>query len=336
MVEITNKSPLTDRLGRVHTSLRISVTDRCNIRCFYCMPNENVRFRPRDELLTFEEIMRFVSVVSQMGVRRLRLTGGEPLVRAELPRLVEMLASLPGIDDLALTTNGILLTEQAAALRRAGLERLNISLDTLREDVFQQISRREGLDRVLAGIAAAQDAGFERIRLNAVAIHGSTEDEIVPLARFARDRGLELRFIEYMPLDAEQHWQSSDVLDGETIRHTLEAEFGPLVPVGRSHPSQPASDFAYADGHGRIGLIQPISQPFCEACDRLRLTAEGQVRNCLFSTAEWDARAILRSGGSDDELADLVRDCVLAKAPAHGIGTAEFVRPDRAMYQIGG
>jgi cyclic pyranopterin phosphate synthase len=336
MAEITNKSPLVDRLGRTHTSLRISVTDRCNIRCFYCMPNENVRFRPRDELLTFEEITRFVRVVSQMGVHRLRLTGGEPLVRAELPRLVEMLAGLPDIDDIALTTNGILLTEQAEALRAAGLERLNISLDTLREDVFQKISRREGLDRVLAGIAAARDAGFEKIRLNAVAIHGLTEDEIIPLARFARQRGLELRFIEYMPLDAEQHWQSTDVLDGETIRRTLEAEFGPLVPASRPHPSQPASDFQYADGRGRIGLIQPVSQPFCQACDRLRLTAEGQVRNCLFSTTEWDARAILRSEGSDDELADLVRDCILAKAPAHGINTAEFIRPERAMYQIGG
>jgi cyclic pyranopterin phosphate synthase len=271
-----------------------------------------------------------------MGVHRLRLTGGEPLVRAELPRLVEMLAGLPDIDDIALTTNGILLTEQAEALRAAGLERLNISLDTLREDVFQKISRREGLDRVLAGIAAARDAGFEKIRLNAVAIHGLTEDEIIPLARFARQRGLELRFIEYMPLDAEQHWQSTDVLDGETIRRTLEAEFGPLVPASRPHPSQPASDFQYADGRGRIGLIQPVSQPFCQACDRLRLTAEGQVRNCLFSTTEWDARAILRSEGSDDELADLVRDCILAKAPAHGINTAEFIRPERAMYQIGG
>jgi cyclic pyranopterin phosphate synthase len=243
---------------------------------------------------------------------------------------------LPSIDDIALTTNGILLVEQAAELRRAGLQRLNISLDTLREDVFQQISRREGLDRVLAGIAAAQDAGFERIRLNAVAIHGLTEDEIVPLARFARERGLELRFIEYMPLDAEQQWQSSDVLDGETIRRLLEAEFGPLLPVGRPLPSQPASDFEYSDGGGRIGLIQPVSQPFCGACDRLRLTAEGHVRNGLFSTAEWDARALLRGGGSDDQLAQLVHDCILAKAPAHGIGTSDFVRPERAMYQIGG
>jgi cyclic pyranopterin phosphate synthase len=301
------------------------------------MPNENVRFRPRDEILTFEEIVRFVRVVAQMGVHRLRLTGGEPLVRAGVSRLVHMLADVPGITDLALTTNGILLTPHLAAeLRAAGLARLNISLDTLREETFQKISRREGLDRVLAGIAAAQDAGFKKIRLNAVAIQGLTEDEIIPLARFARDRGLELRFIEYMPLDAEQHWQSSDVLDGDAIRNTLEVEFGPLVPVGRPHPSQPASDFEYADHRGRVGLINPVSQPFCDACDRLRLTAEGQVRNCLFSSAEWDARALLRSDATDDEIADLVRDCIRHKAPAHGINTIDFVRPERAMYQIGG
>src|SRR5262245_16058644 len=254
---ISNTSPLLDRLGRVHTSLRISVTDRCNIRCFYCMPNENVQFLPRREILSFEEITRFVRVVSQLGVRRLRLTGGEPLVRADLHRLVAQLSSLPFVEDLALTTNGILLAEQAAQLRDAGLERLNISLDTLSEDTFQKISRRTGLDRVLAGIAAAQDAVFEKIRLNAIAIPGLTETEIVPLARFARDRGLELRFIEYMPLDAEHHWQSSDVLDGDAIRGILEAEFGTLLPVERPHSSQPATDFVYADGVGRIGLIRP-------------------------------------------------------------------------------
>ena len=336
MLTITDPSPLVDRLGRVHRSLRVSVTDRCNIRCFYCMPNESVRFKPRHDILSFEEIARFVGVVAQMGVRRLRLTGGEPLVRADLPRLVAQLAQLPDVEDLALTTNGILLAEQAAALRRAGLRRVNVSLDTLSEKKFQQISRRPGLDRVLAGIAAAQEAGFESVRLNAIAIRSLTDAEIVPLARFARERGLELRFIEYMPLDAEQHWQASDVLDGATIRRTLEAEFGPLLPVAPPHPSQPATDFVYADGGGRIGLIQPISQPFCGDCDRLRLTAEGQVRNCLFSTKEWDARKLLRGGGSDDEIADLVRDCVWAKAPAHGIGSDEFVRPERAMYQIGG
>jgi GTP 3',8-cyclase len=332
---ISNTAPLTDRLGRVHRSLRISVTDRCNIRCFYCMPHENIRFKPRHEILSFEEIVRFVRIVSQMGVRRLRLTGGEPLVRSDMPDLIEQLASLPNVDDLALTTNGILLAEQAEPLRRAGLRRVNISLDTLSEEVFQKITRREGLDRVLAGIEAAVRAGFESIRLNAIAICGLTETEIVPLARFARQRGLELRFIEYMPLDAEQHWQAADVLDGDTIRRILEVEFGPLLPVDPPHPSQPAVDFAYVDG-GRIGLIHPVSQPFCENCDRLRLTAEGQVRNCLFSTAEWDARALLRGGGSDEEIAQLVRDCVWAKAPAHGIGSDDFVRPERAMYQIGG
>jgi cyclic pyranopterin phosphate synthase len=335
--KISNTAPLVDTHGRTHTSLRISVTDRCNIRCFYCMPNENVRFRPRDEILTFEEIESFVRVVSQMGVHRLRLTGGEPLVRTGLPRLVKMLAAMPGIDDLALTTNGILLTPQIAAeLRSAGLQRLNISLDTLNEETFQKISRREGLDRVLAGIAAAQDAGFQKTRLNAVAIQGLTEDEVIPLARFARDRSLELRFIEYMPLDAEQHWQSTDVLDGDEIRRILESEFGPLIPIKRPHPSQPATDFEYSDGRGRIGLINPVSQPFCSACDRLRLTAEGQVRNCLFSNADWDARALLRSNAIDDDIADLVRDCIRNKAPAHGINTIDFVRPERAMYQIGG
>src|SRR5882757_1010894 len=288
MTNITDKSPLVDQLGRAHHSLRISVTDRCNIRCFYCMPNENVRFKPRDEILSFEEIVRFVRVVLQMGVRRLRLTGGEPLVRSDVPQLVEQLAALPNIEDLALTTNGILLAEQAESLRRAGLRRLNISLDTLTEEVFQKITRREGLDRVLSGIEAAIRAGFESIRLNAIAIRGLTEAEIVPLARFARERGLVLRFIEYMPLDAEQHWQAADVLNGDTIRRIVEAEFGPLSPVAPPHPSQPAVDFTYADG-GRLGLIHPVSQPFCENCDRLRLTAEGQVRNCLFSTVEWDA-----------------------------------------------
>jgi cyclic pyranopterin phosphate synthase len=337
MASISNNSPLRDTFGRTHTSLRISVTDRCNIRCFYCMPNENVRFRPREEILTFEEITRFVRVVAQMGVHRLRLTGGEPLVRTDLPRLVQMLANIPNIDDIALTTNGILLTPHLAAeLRSAGLNRLNISLDTLSEETFQKISRREGLDRVLAGIAAAQDVGFDQIRLNAIAIQGLTETEIIPLARFARDRGLELRFIEYMPLDAEQHWQKELVLDGAAIRRTLEQEFGPLIPVPRPHSSQPATDFEYADGRGRIGLINPVSQPFCEACDRLRLTAEGQVRNCLFSTAEWDARELLRSSATDDTIANLVRDCIHQKAAAHGINTVDFVRPERAMYQIGG
>jgi GTP 3',8-cyclase len=328
--------PLVDSFGRVHTSLRISVTDRCNIRCFYCMPLEDVRFLPRAEILSFEEITRFARVAAGMGVRKLRLTGGEPLVRAELPALIASLAAIDGIDDLALTTNGILLAEHAAALREAGLRRVNISLDTLSEATFQRISRREGLDRVLDGIAAAQRAGFESIRLNAVAIRGITENEIVPLAGFARERGLELRFIEYMPLDAEGQWDNQQVLPGEKIREVLETKFGPLAPATRDDPSQPAVDFEFADGSGRIGFINPVTQPFCGDCNRLRLTAEGQIRNCLFSTVEWDARALLRSGGTDEELEQLLRDCVAAKKPGHGIDSPDFLRPQRAMYQIGG
>src|SRR3972149_1030097 len=230
MATITDLSPLTDALGRTHYSLRLSVTDRCNIRCFYCMPYENVQFKPRHELLTFEEIARFVGVVAQLGVRRLRLTGGGPLVGADLWQLVKLLAGIPGVDDLALTTNGILLAEQADALRRAGLQRINVSLDTLSEETFQRIARRAGLDRVLAGIDAAQGAGFTSIRLNAIAIRGLTEIDIVPLARFARERDLELRFIEYMPLDGDQNWQPADVLDGAAIRRMLGGEVGPAVP----------------------------------------------------------------------------------------------------------
>ena len=338
--DATSMPPLVDSFGRRHTSLRISVTDRCNIRCFYCMPAEGVVFRPRAELLTFEEIERFVRALVPLGVDRLRLTGGEPLVRADLPRLVEKLAAIPGVRDLALTTNGMLLDEQAAALKSAGLRRVNISLDTLREEVFERITRRQGLDRVLAGIAAAQDAGLEEIRLNAVAIRGLTEEEIIPLAEFARERGLELRFIEFMPLDAEHHWSNDQLLTGADIRRTVEDRWGPLIPAPRSNPSQPAVDYLFSDGQfdgrGSIGFINPVSEPFCGDCNRLRLTAEGQVRNCLFSAVEWDARRVLRQGGSDDDLRALVRESVAAKAAAHGIGQSDFHQPERAMYQIGG
>jgi cyclic pyranopterin phosphate synthase len=328
--------PLIDSLGRVHTNLRISVTDRCNIRCFYCMPDENVRFLPRRDILSFEEMERFVRVVAAMGVNKLRLTGGEPLVRSDLPRLVERLAAIPGIYDIALTTNAILLAEQAPALKDAGLSRINISLDALTEDTFRRIARRDGLDRVLAGIQAAKAVGFEKIRLNAVAIKGITEPEIVPLTNFAREHSMEMRFIEFMPLDAENNWQHDQVLSGEEIRRLIEEAIGPLEPAERPDPSQPATDFVFTDGSGSIGFINPVTQPFCHDCNRLRLTAEGKVRNCLFSTVEWDARVIMRSGGTDVELAELIRDCVRAKKPGHGIDSADFHKPERAMYQIGG
>lgn len=327
--------PLVDSLGRRHNSLRISVTDRCNIRCFYCMP-EQVQFLPRAELLTFEEIVQFVRVAASLGVNKLRVTGGEPLVRAHLSELIRQLAGIPEIDDIALTTNGMLLAEQAADLKQAGLQRLNISLDGLREETFQRIARREGLQRVLEGIQVAQQLGFEKIRLNAVAIAGITEEEIVPLGEFARQQQLELRFIEFMPLDADGNWQQDQVLSGAAIRRCLEQAFGALVPAARKDASQPAVDYEFADGGGRIGFISPVTQPFCADCNRLRITAEGKVRNCLFSTTEWDARQVIRRGGEDHELEALLRDCIAAKKPGHGIASDEFVRPQRAMYEIGG
>jgi GTP 3',8-cyclase len=320
----------------VHTNLRISVTDRCNIRCFYCMPIENVRFKPRNEILSFEEIESFTRVMARLGINKVRLTGGEPLVRADLHLLVEKLVAIPGIHDVAMTTNGILLAEQAAALKAAGLHRLNISLDAMSEAAFQKISRREGLHRVFDGIFAAQREGFERIRLNAVAIQGITEAEVVPLVEFARRHDLELRFIEFMPLDAEGKWQSDQVLSGKTIRRMLEEAILPLVPVDRTDMSQPAMDYEFVDGRGRIGFINPVTEPFCGDCNRLRITADGKLRNCLFSTTEWDARALLRTGASDEEMVQLVRDCIAAKKPGHGIDSPQFIKPERAMYQIGG
>jgi GTP 3',8-cyclase len=328
--------PIIDTFGRVHSDLRISVTDRCNIRCFYCMPDENVRFKPRNELLTFEEIERFVRVAARLGVTKLRLTGGEPLVRRDLARLIGRLVSIQGINDIALTTNGILLAEQAQELKDAGLMRLNISLDALDAEVFRKIARREGYERVLEGIEAAQRIGFSKIKLNAVAIRGLTEEQIVPLGRFARERGLEIRFIEFMPLDAEGNWRNEQVLSGDEILRRLAEELGPLEPVPRSNASQPAVDYRFVDGGGLVGFINPVTHSFCGDCNRLRLTAEGQVRNCLFSLEEWDARALLRGGGTDERIAQLILDSVEAKRAGHGINSDEFVRPTRAMFQIGG
>ncbi len=328
-------APLVDRFGRVHTNLRVSVTDRCNIRCFYCMPNEEVQFLPRAAILRFEEIVGFVRALIPAGVRKVRLTGGEPLVRSDLPTLVAQLHDLDGLEDLALTTNGILLADQAERLRTAGLKRINISLDSLQEEVFQKISRRSGLHKVLEGIAAAQEAGFERIRLNAVAIRDLTEEDIVPLVRFAAERGMEMRFIEFMPLDAEGRWDESKVLSGDEIRRIITEEIGPLAPLSRGDPSQPAIDYRLLGG-GVVGFINPVTHPFCGDCNRLRLTAEGQVRNCLFSTEEWDARSLLRAGSTDAEIVALVRNCLAAKKAGHGVDGDGFAPSARAMYQIGG
>ena len=326
---------LVDGFGRLHTDLRISVTDRCNLRCTYCMPLD-AAFRPREELLDDEEIARVVTVAAGLGVRSLRITGGEPLVRRDLAALVRLLVAVPGIEEVAITTNGLLLAEQAADLRAAGLHRLNVSLDALSADSFAAIARRPGLEAVLAGLAAARAAGFPSIRVNAVSVRGLTEREIVPLAEFCRREGFHLRFIEFMPLDAESAWSAGQVLSGAEVRGILARRFGPLDPLPRADDGQPAIDHAYRDGGGVVGFIDPVSAPFCERCDRLRLTADGQLRNCLFSTTEWDAKRVLRGGGGAEEIARLLRECVAAKRAAHGIGTPGFTRPARAMYEIGG
>ncbi len=297
---------------------------------------EDVQFLPSSEILSFEEIERTVGLMVEMGINRVRLTGGEPLVRRELWRLIESLKSIDGLDDIAMTTNGILLEKHAADLKRAGLDRLNISLDTLDREQFKNLTRRDELDRTLAGIAAAKEAGFSDTRINAVAIAGMTESEIVPLAKFCRENSLELRFIEFMPLDGDQNWQSGNVLQGEDLRRIVEAEICELRPALRTYDAQPATDFEYVDGLGSIGFINPVSKPFCGSCDRLRITAEGKLRNCLFSTVEWDLRNAIRSGKTDDELDSLIRECVKAKKAGHGIDSSEFERPERAMYQIGG
>jgi cyclic pyranopterin phosphate synthase len=326
--------PLLDSFGRIHNNLRISVTDRCNIRCVYCMP-ENPEFLPRNQLLSFEEIERFVRLAVPLGIDKIRLTGGEPLVRRDLPLLVEKIAAIPGIKDVGLTTNGILLAPMAKLLWNAGLRRINVSLDTLDPGRFQELTRRTGVEQVIAGILAAKEAGFDPVKLNAVAIKGSTEEDVVPLARFAREHGLELRFIEYMPLD-HGGWERGKVLFAAEILDRLMQEFGPLTPSADQDPRAPAMDFEYADGRGLVGMIASVSRPFCMSCNRIRLTSDGKLRNCLFSLEETDIRRLLREGAADAEIAQAIRDSVAAKWEGHEINTARFVQPGRLMHSIGG
>lgn len=329
-------APLIDSFGRVHTNLRISVTDRCNIRCFYCMPAENVEFMPKAELLTFEEIERFVRIAVPLGLRKIRLTGGEPLVRKELHKLVAKLAAIPEIEDIGLTTNGILLADQALDLWNAGLRRINVSLDALDPVKFQQITRREGYEQVIQGIKAAQQVGFEPVKVNAVAVRGLTESELVPFGHFARETGVEIRFIEFMPLDADSAWQRDKVLFAHEILETLSREIMPLRPCSNSDPHAPATEFEFEDGCGRIGIIASVSQPFCRSCDRFRITADGKMRNCLFSLEETDVRAMLRGNVQDEEIARAIRESIAAKGEGHEINTAQFIQPARPMYSIGG
>jgi GTP 3',8-cyclase len=327
---------LIDSFGRAHTNFRISVTDRCNIRCFYCMPAEDVEFVDKHELLSFEEIERVVKVAVSLGVNKIRLTGGEPLVRRDLPILVSKIAAIPEIKDIGLTTNGILLAEQAQALYDAGLRRLNVSLDALSAAKFKQITRRDGFEKVLAGITEAQRVGFDPVKINAVSVRGLTEEEIVPFGHFARETGVDLRFIEYMPLDADAAWQRERVLFAHEIIETLAREIMPLVPINQDDRSAPASEFTFSDGVGRIGFIASVSQPFCSNCNRFRITADGKLRNCLFSLEETDVRGILRGGGTDEQVATAMRESIAAKKEGHEINTARFIQPARPMYSIGG
>jgi cyclic pyranopterin phosphate synthase len=325
---------LIDTFGRIHNNLRISVTDRCNLRCVYCMPEEVV-FMDRVELLTFEEITRFVQVAAPLGIDKIRLTGGEPLMRRDLPRLVQMIAGIPGIRDVGLTTNGILLADHAQALYDAGLRRINISLDTLDPTRFRQLARRDGLDKVIEGILAAKRAGFHPIKVNAVSIRGSTELDVVPLAQFARTHGLEMRFIEYMPIGAEK-WERDKVYFAHEILDQLEREVAPLVPVDDYDPRAPAMEFRYTDSGGRVGIIASISRPFCMSCNRVRLTADGKLRNCLFALDEVDVKQLLRTNAADAEIAEVIRRNVQGKWEGHEINTSRFIKPLRTMHAIGG
>jgi cyclic pyranopterin phosphate synthase len=326
---------LVDRFGRVHTSLRVSVTDACNIRCRYCMPEKVTGFMPQHQLMSFEEIERVVRALSHSGIKKIRLTGGEPLMRPGLPELVQRLAGIHSLEQIAITTNGMMLQEVMADLKTSGLTHINISLDTLREQAFQSMSRRTGLDRVLAGIEAAVASGLP-VRLNAVVLKDVNLEDCVPLVKFAVGKGVTIRFIEFMPLDADRSWSQSQVVPGSKLRERLELEMGPMQEKTGTDPSQPSRDYVFLDGEGSVGFIDPVSQPFCSNCNRLRLTADGKFRNCLFGREDWDIMSLLRRGTSDAEILDVASRCVEAKHPSHGISEDGFEPPVRAMYQIGG
>jgi len=328
--------PLRDSWNREIKSVRVSVTDKCNFRCTYCMPAEGLQWLGREEILTFEEIERLVRVLARLGVDEVRLTGGEPLVRRDLPVLVGLLARVNGVRDLSLTTNGVLLDRLAKPLVDAGLQRLNVSLDTLNHVRFAEITRRDALDAVLRGLAEAERYPQLRpIKINCVAVKGFTETEVPALAELARRKPYIVRFIEFMPLDADEAWREDDVLTGGEIRAIIEQHYGTLEELP-AKASSTARRYRFADGAGEIGFVNPVSEPFCSTCDRIRLTADGQLRTCLFSRREWDLKTPLREGASDAELTDIIRFAVRHKELKHRINDAGFVRGSRSMSQIGG
>jgi GTP 3',8-cyclase len=328
---------LADSFGRVATDLRVSLTDRCNLRCTYCMPPEGLDWLPSAELLTDDELMRLITIaVTRLGIREVRFTGGEPLLRRGLAGIVERTAQLEPRPEISLTTNGIGLTRMAATLRAAGLDRINVSLDTLRPETFRKLARRDRLPDVLDGLAAAAAAGLLPVKLNAVLMRGLNDDEAVPLLQYCLDRGYELRFIEQMPLDAQHGWRRDNMVTADEILAELKAGFTLAVDDERERGSAPAETFLVDGGPGRVGVIASVTRPFCGTCDRVRLTADGQIRNCLFARTESDLRGPLRAGASDAELAEQWRRAVAVKLPGHGINDPSFLQPDRPMSAIGG
>jgi GTP 3',8-cyclase len=326
--------PLVDTFGRVADDLRISVTDRCNFRCTYCMPAEGLAWLPKDEILTFEELTRILGLFVSLGVRSLKITGGEPTVRADLPTLVRMFREVGPELDISITTNGVLLDRLAGPLAEAGVDRATVSCDSLLRHRFEEMTRRDAFEKVLAGLRAAEAAGLTPIKINCVVIGGTNDDEVVEFARWSRETGYEVRFIEYMPLDAEHAWERARVVPAARILSAIDDAF-PLAADGDT--SQPATTYGFADGApGRIGVIPSVTEPFCDTCNRLRVTAEGQLRNCLFALSETDLREPLRAGATDDDLIGLIRAGVWSKWSGHRIDHPDFVQPARSMSMIGG
>lgn len=330
------KIQLIDNFNREHTNLRISVTDLCNFRCIYCMP-EDMEFMEDSKVMTFDEIVRLTRISVDLGINKIRLTGGEPLVRRGIPDLIRWLWQIEGLKEISLTTNGIGLAKQAKALYEAGLRRINVSLDTLNEEKFERMTRRKVLSKVLEGLKEAQRCGFHPIKVNAVAMRGFIEDDILELTQFARENSYELRFIEFMPLDADDIWGQNLFFPGKTIINKIN-EVYPLEPVNTNGDGkhEPAKRYRFADGDGDIGVIASVTEPFCDQCNRIRLTADGKLRACLFSLTETDLLTPLRAGASDEAIANLMIETVKNKEPGHKINSADFVKPARNMSRIGG
>lgn len=334
--QVPSTGLLVDRYGRRIRNLRISVTDKCNFRCTYCMPAEGLPWLKKAEILSYEEITRIARIAVHLGIEQIRLTGGEPLVRRDLPELVSQLRQIEGLTSLSLTTNGILLKQQARALASAGLTRINVSLDSLDREKFAQLTRRDQMERVLEGLEEVERyPSIRPIKINAVAIRAFSEEEVLALVRFARSKAYIMRWIEFMPLDADQRWRKEEILTGGEIKAIIEAVYGPLVLVP-ADPSETARRYTFSDGIGEVGFINPVSEPFCATCDRIRLTADGQLRTCLFATTETNLRAALRSGSDDERVAQVLRRAVWHKELKHYIGDTRFKRANRSMSMIGG